>query len=96
MFRGATLIRRRRTGGISGGRGDRLCLALDMPWAVVTVPSPSKPTAPTPSGLSVGGSQVHSVSALAPALSLPGSLSPAGGLLLLFAALNFLMLSIEV
>ena len=40
------------------------------------------------SGLSDGGSQVHSASAPAPASTSPGSLGFAGGVLLLFAACN--------
>ena len=41
---------------------------------------------PRRTGFSGGGSQVHSASAPAPAHSLPGSLSFAGGLILLFVA----------
>ena len=55
--------------------------------AVITVLTPSTPTVPTLSGLSDGGSQIHSVYALTPAHTYPGSLSPAEDLLLLFAAL---------
>ena len=61
-----------------------------MSGALITAPSPSRPTVPS-SGLSVGGSQVHSASAQAPALTLPGSLSFAGDLLLLFTAFHILL-----
>ena len=36
----------------------------EIPWALITVPSPSKPTFPVLTGFSVGDSRAHSTSAL--------------------------------
>ena len=61
-----------------------------MPWAMVT--GPVRPgLRPAIGGLSGGGSQVHSAPAPAPALTLPGSLSFARGVLVLISAVVILL-----
>ena len=88
--RGATLFRGAHTRSASC-QARSPCqpnLAADsMPWALVTAPSPAKPT-PARAG-SVGGSQVHSPLSQAPALTLARlSAAPPEGLLLLITACN--------
>lgn len=77
-------------GSTSGISDQARRLMSSMPWTMITVPSPSTPTAvPFWVQLSGGGSQVHSVSAQVPVHTLPGSLGLAGDVLFLFVALLF-------
>ena len=57
---------------------------------IVTLPLASKPTFPC-AGLSVCGSQIHSISALVSAHTCPDSLNLAGNLLFLFSAFTLLI-----
>ena len=72
-FRGATLLYGRRTAPAASLNG-HLPISL-MPWAVVTAPTPSSPTAPLGFGLEAPRS-IQSPRQ-APAPTLPGSLRPA-------------------
>jgi hypothetical protein len=56
----------------------------------VTLPFAAKPTYPV-DGLSICGSQTHSISALISAHTCPDSLNPAGNLLFLFSAFTLLI-----